>query len=85
LALAIQIAETSGLKSIGQNPKHEVAQQVRGWLTPERIVPTGTKAGNIEIAQSRDLDIESFVVWRGRTNLHTAHVRSLPDASIAAR
>ena len=74
LALGIQIAETIGLKAIGQNPKHEVARQVRGRSTPERIVPTGTKATNIEIAQARDLDFESFVVRQGRTDLHTRHV-----------
>jgi hypothetical protein len=39
-------------------------------------VPTGLKATNVEIAQARDLDIESFFVRQGRTNLHTGHVRS---------
>jgi hypothetical protein len=76
LARGVQIAEAIGLKPVCQNPKHEVARQVRGRATRERIVPAGTKAGNIEIAQVRDLDIESFLVWRGRTNLHTRHVQS---------
>ena len=49
---------------------------MRGRFPPERILPTGTKATNIEIAQVRDLDVESFVVRRGRTNLHTRHLRS---------
>src|SRR5687767_10967173 len=53
-----------------------MAGQVRGRSTPERIVPTGPKVTNIEIAQVRDLDIESLVVRQGRTNLHTGHVRS---------
>ena len=74
LALGIQIAEAIRLKAIGQNPKHEMARQVRGRLTPERIVPTGTKVTNIEIAQVRDLDVEFFVVRQGQTNLHTGHV-----------
>ena len=65
-----------GLKAVRQNPKHEVARQVR-WRPPaERIVPTGPKVTDIEIAQARDLDFESFLVRQGRTNLHTGHVRS---------
>jgi hypothetical protein len=51
-----------------------MARQVRGRSTPERIVPTVPKVTNIEIAQVRDLDIESFVVRRGRINPHTRHV-----------
>lgn len=76
MARGIQIAETIGLKSVGQNSKHEMARQVRGRSTPERIVPTGLKAAKVEIAQARDLDFESIVVRQGRTNLHTGHVRS---------
>ena len=60
MALGIQIAETIGLKPIGQNPKQEMARQVRGRSPPERIVPTGLKATNVEIAQARDLDVESL-------------------------
>jgi hypothetical protein len=57
LAPGVQIAETFDLKPVRQNPKHEVARQVRGRSPPERIVPTGPKVTNIEIAQARDLNI----------------------------
>ena len=58
---------------------------MRGRSTPERIVPTGPKVTNIEIAQARDLDVEFFVVRQGRTNFTRGmSVRRL-GASIAAR
>ena len=74
MALAIQIAETIGLKPIGQNTKQEMAGQVRGRPPPEHVVPTGPKVANIEIAQARDLDVECLRIRQRRTDLHTRHV-----------
>jgi hypothetical protein len=56
LAPGVQIAETIGLNPVSQNPKYEVAGQVRERSPAELVVPTNLKATNIEIAQARDLD-----------------------------
>ena len=74
LALAIQIAETLDLKSIGKNTKQEMTGQVRGRPPPEHGVPTGLKIADVEIAQARDLDIEWSRIRQRRTDLHTRHV-----------
>ena len=46
-----------------------MAGQVRGRLPPEHGVPSGAKLADIEIAQTRDLDVECLSVRRCRTDL----------------
>ena len=72
-ALDIQIAETVGLKPVGQNTKKKVARQVRGRPPPKHVARTGLKRSNVEIAQPRNLDVECTRIRHCRTDLHTRH------------
>ena len=73
LTLAIQVAQMIGLKSVRQNTKQEVAGQVRRRPSPEFVVPTGPKLADVEITQTRNLDVECLPVWCCRTDLCARH------------
>ena len=55
---AIKVAQPIGLKPVGQNPEQQMAGEVRGRSPPKDRVPSGSKFADIEIAQSRNLDVE---------------------------
>jgi hypothetical protein len=58
LALGIQVTQLIGLKPVSQNAEQEVAGQVRGRRSPERILPPDPKLIDVEITQARNLDVE---------------------------
>jgi hypothetical protein len=58
LALRIQVTQLIGLKPVSQNAEQEVAGQVRGRRSPERVLPPDPKFTNVEITQARNLDVE---------------------------
>jgi hypothetical protein len=50
-----------------------VAGKVSGRAPPEDCVPAGSKFTNIEITQSRNLDVELLSIRRRRLNRHAPH------------
>ena len=62
-----------GLKPIGQNAEQQMARQVRGRSSSEYGVPPSPKRTDIEIAQTRDLDVDCLAVRRGWTDLDAWH------------
>ena len=75
-AVAIQVAEVVSLQPVGQDPEQQMARQVRGRLPPEHGQPAGAERAEIEIAKSRDLDIERVTVQRDRDDFDCAACRS---------
>jgi hypothetical protein len=57
LAVAVEVAQGRGLNSIGKDAKQKMAGQSRGRSSSEHSVPAGSKFSEIEIAQTRDLDL----------------------------
>lgn len=62
MALAIQVAQAIGLKPVSQNAKQDMAWQVRGRPPPEYILPTVSKFTDVEITQTRNLDVERLLI-----------------------
>ena len=84
-ALDIQIAETLGLKPVGQDTKQEMARQVRGRRRRNTLCKRVRSCSNIEIAQARDLDVECTPI-RQRRPTFTRGISVRPrGASIACR
>ena len=71
--LAIQVTQAIGLKSVSQNAKQEMAGQVRGRSPPEYSVPTSPKRTDIEITQTRNLDVDCLPVRWCRTDAYARH------------
>ncbi|HMI95049.1 MAG TPA: hypothetical protein VK479_00965, partial [Micropepsaceae bacterium] len=65
-AVGIQFAEPIGLQPISQNPKQQVAGQVRGRSPPKDRVPSGSEFSNIETAQTRALVVERLPIRHRR-------------------
>jgi len=69
----VQVPERIGLKPIGQDAKQQMTRQVRGRSPPEYGVPTALKVADVEITQTRDLDINGLAVWQSRTDSRGRH------------
>ena len=72
-AVGIQFAEPIGLQPIGQNPKQQVAGQVRGCAPPEHCVPSGAEFPDVETAQTRDLVVERRSIRHRRIDPYACH------------
>ena len=73
-ALGIQIAETIGLKPIGQNTKQQMSWQVRGGQPSRTPYANGLEdRSDVEITQARDLDVDCLPVRLSRTDLDARH------------
>src|SRR5215475_1182053 len=70
--VGIEVAQTIGLRPIGQNTKQQMAGKVRRCWPPEGHMPSGSEVADLEIAQTRDLDLERLSV-RHRTDHHAWH------------
>jgi hypothetical protein len=57
-AVGIEIAEPIGLQPIGQDPKQQMAGQVRGCSPSEHRMPSRSQFPDVETAQTRDLVVE---------------------------
>ena len=62
-----------GLQPVSQNTKQQMAGQVRGRSASEYGVPTSSKGTNIEITQTRNLDVDRLPIRLGRTDLNARH------------
>ena len=51
-----------GLQLISQDAKQQMAGQVGLWSPPKHGVPTTTKLTDVDVAQTRDLDVECLPV-----------------------
>jgi hypothetical protein len=60
--IAIEVAQRIGLSAICENAKQKMAGQVRGSTSPEYAVPASAKLSEIEVAQTRNLDLGSVSV-----------------------
>ena len=80
LTLAIQIAELIRLKPVGQHPQQKVARQVNGRSLAKYRLPAVPELGDVEIAQTCDLDSECLAVRRCGTDLDPRHEANAPDA-----
>lgn len=67
-ALSIKVTKTFGLELIGQHPEHEMAGQVRRRWPPKDQLPTPAKCIDVQIAQTRNLNVKFVLVWRRRTD-----------------
>ena len=72
-SVRIEIAEPIGLQPISQNPKQQVAGQVRGCSPPEHRVPSGSQFPDVETAQTRDLVVERRSILHRRIDHHACH------------
>jgi hypothetical protein len=52
------VAQMTGLNSVSEDTKQQVAGEARVRLPPEYGVPTGPKLTGVEITQARNLDVE---------------------------
>ena len=73
--LGVEIATSVGLKPISQHAKQQMAWQVGRWPLSEDSVPSGPKITEIEIAQTRNLDLKRFRIRQSQTDPHTRHGR----------
>ncbi len=73
MTLAIQVAQPIRLKPVSQNAKQDMAWQVRGRPLPEYILPTVSKVTNVEITQTRNLDVDRLLILWRRTDLYARH------------
>src|SRR4029453_16055550 len=62
LAFAIEVAQEISLQPVGQHSEQQVPRQVRGRPSSEYGVPTAPKAAEVEVAQMRNLDLNSAQV-----------------------
>jgi hypothetical protein len=58
LGVPVKIAQPFGLQAVGDHAKEEMPRQVVGGLAAEHRSPSCPQAGEIEIAQVRDLVLE---------------------------
>jgi hypothetical protein len=58
LGVAVEIAQPLGLQAIGNHAVEQMARQVIGGLAVEHRMPSCPQAGEIEIAQMRDLFLQ---------------------------
>jgi hypothetical protein len=72
-AVAIQVPQVVSLQPVGQDTEQEMARQVRGRLPPEHGQPAGAERAEVEIAKSRDLDIERVPVQCGWDDFDARH------------
>jgi hypothetical protein len=68
-----KVPELVGLQSVGQDPKQQVAGQVRGCALPEHRMPLGSQLSDIETAQTRDLRVERFSIQHRRIDHYAWH------------
>jgi hypothetical protein len=64
LGVPVEIAQPFGLQAIGDHAVEQMARQMVGRLAAEHRMPPCPQAGEIEIAQMRDLVLQ-FARWRG--------------------
>ena len=58
LGIAIKIAQPFGLQAVGDHAVEQMARQVIGGLAAEHRMPSCPQAGEVEIAQMRDLFLQ---------------------------
>ena len=56
-----------------KDPKHELTRQVQRGSMPENRVPLIPEFTDVEIAHSRNLDIDSFLVLGPETDFDSGH------------
>ena len=62
-----------GLESIGKQPEEEMPRQMSRGLPTERGLPVRSQTLKVEIAQSRNLDINWHALERISRNPHLWH------------
>ena len=70
---AVEVAKPIGLQPIGEHPDHQIPWKMRRRRLPEHVPPLDAKGLDIEIAQSRDLDISRRSIRRCRTDPCARH------------
>ena len=71
--LAIEVTQLIGLQAVSEDAKQEMAWKVRGRRSTTDSLPPAAKTRDIEITQSRNLDIECFAVRQRRTDSYPWH------------
>ena len=72
-ALSIKVTEAFGLELIGQHPEHEMTGRVRGRWPAKDGPPTPAKLIDVEIAQTRNLNVKFVLVWQRRADPDAWH------------
>jgi hypothetical protein len=72
-ALSVKVTEAFRLELIGQHPEHEMAGKASRRWPAKDCPPTPVEFIDVEITQTRNLNVKLVLVWKRPTDSNTWH------------